>query len=68
MEKEELKNIIAKHFKTRRDFIKSFNESGGDLDETVLANQLGGRRGISKGWASAYSIFFNLLNKKSSKG
>lgn len=57
---EQLQAAIAQaHFPTHRAFIEAFNAAGGSLNETVLSNQLGGRRGLSAAWVSAYSIFFS---------
>lgn len=41
----------------------SFNTAAGfeALDETVLNNQLAGRRGLSKAWQAAYTIFNKIF-------
>mgnify|MGYP000875711461 FL=1 len=54
----QLQIFIKAHFPNQREFVKAFNAAGGMLTEQQLSRHLNGRRGLSKGWRSAYSLYF----------
>ncbi len=58
MTPEQLKKLVAR-YPSARAFVEAFNTAAGfeALDETVLNNQMAGRRGLSKAWQAAYIIF-----------
>ena len=64
MEKSKLDQLIRTHFRNRKKFCEAFNEKGGKLSYPALIDQLSeneNSRGISSGYASAYTFFFRVL-------
>ena len=53
-----LSAAIATNFPTNREFVKAFNQAGGELTEQQLSKHLPGARSLSKGWRSAYTLYF----------
>ena len=58
MTPQQLKKLVAR-YQSARAFVDAFNTAASfeALDETVLNNQIAGRRGLSKAWIAAYTIF-----------
>lgn len=55
---KDLKLLITFFFVSQEAFIEAFKRSWGTINASELSRQLSGKRKLSKGWLSAYNLFF----------